>query len=245
MKLITLNIWGGQILEPLKKFISENKDTDVFCFQEVFNGRKNPVTFQDAVPNVYSIIENLLPRHKGFFKRQENMGLSIFVKNTINIEEEGDFFIYRFQDAMIDNDPSTQGRNLQFIKFKLNGKDIIVSHMHGLWIREGKGDTPERLEQSKKVKEFLDKQKGAKILAGDFNLLPDTKSLLILEENLRNLVKEYKVTSTRTKLYDRYDMGDLFADYILVSNGVKVLDFKVLPDVVSDHSPLMLEFTSL
>ncbi|MGL6035657.1 MAG: hypothetical protein ACRC0B_00600 [Legionella sp.] len=37
MKLITLNIWGGYIRNPLLEFIHEHKDIDIFCLQEVYN----------------------------------------------------------------------------------------------------------------------------------------------------------------------------------------------------------------
>jgi endonuclease/exonuclease/phosphatase family metal-dependent hydrolase len=80
---------------------------------------------------------------------------------------------------------------------------------------------------------------GAKILCGDFNLLPDTDSLAILEQGMRNLVKEYRVTSTRSQFYEK---PDRFADYILVSPEVIVEDFQVLDEAVSDHLPLLLEF---
>ena len=50
---------------------------------------------------------------------------------------------------------------------------------------------------------------------------------------------ESGVTSTRTRLYAR---PEKLADYVLVSDGVAVRDFRVLPDEVSDHAPLMLGF---
>jgi endonuclease/exonuclease/phosphatase family metal-dependent hydrolase len=56
---------------------------------------------------------------------------------------------------------------------------------------------------------------------------------------LRNLVAEFGVASTRTSLYTR---PEKFADYVFVSAGVEVRGFRVLPDEVSDHAPLMLEF---
>ena len=78
------------------------------------------------------------------------------------------------------------------------------------------------------------------MLCGDFNLAPDTQSLRMLEAaGLRNLVAEFGVTSTRTSLYRR---PERFADYVFVSPGVDVSAFRVLPDEVSDHAPLMLQF---
>ncbi|MEK7201275.1 MAG: endonuclease/exonuclease/phosphatase family protein, partial [Patescibacteria group bacterium] len=57
---------------------------------------------------------------------------------------------------------------------------------------------------------------------------------------LRNLIKEYHVTSPRTSHYTK---PEKFADYAFVSAEVTVEDFKVLPDEVSDHAPLYLEFS--
>ncbi|MBP8994985.1 MAG: hypothetical protein KBG30_14410 [Bacteroidales bacterium] len=85
----------------------------------------------------------------------------------------------------------------------------------------------------------MDNFNGAKILCGDFNVAPDTKSMEILETSMNNLVKEYKVTTTRSHLYTKEHK---FADYILVSPEIKVKKFEVIQDVVSDHLPLMLEF---
>jgi endonuclease/exonuclease/phosphatase family metal-dependent hydrolase len=79
----------------------------------------------------------------------------------------------------------------------------------------------------------------SRILCGDFNLLPNTDSLTILEQGMRNLIKEYPVTSTRSRFYEK---PDKFADYILVSPEVVVEDFQVLDEAVSDHLPLLLEF---
>ena len=36
MKLITLNIWGGHVLEPLLNFMVSHHDVDIFCLQEVY-----------------------------------------------------------------------------------------------------------------------------------------------------------------------------------------------------------------
>lgn len=72
----------------------------------------------------------------------------------------------------------------------------------------------------------------------DLNVLPETESLKILEKDLKNLIKEYNITSTRSSLYPKENK---FADYVLVSPEIKVLDFKVLPDTISDHAPFYLE----
>jgi endonuclease/exonuclease/phosphatase family metal-dependent hydrolase len=78
-----------------------------------------------------------------------------------------------------------------------------------------------------------------KILCGDFNLMPDTQSLQIIAEGMNNLIATYKITSTRTNYYPKEEK---FADYIFTSPDIKVNQFAVLRDEVSDHAPLMIDF---
>ena len=112
---------------------------------------------------------------------------------------------------------------------------------HGLWNGQGKTDTPERIEQSQKLRMHVDKFSHSQIIAGDFNLLPETKSLSIAKEGFRDLIDEFKISSTRSILYNRHTNPVLFADYIFITKDLEVTQFKVLEDVVSDHLPLLLE----
>jgi endonuclease/exonuclease/phosphatase family metal-dependent hydrolase len=77
--------------------------------------------------------------------------------------------------------------------------------------------------------------------AATFNLLPDSKTFeqLIQGSHMRNLIKEFGITSTRSSYYKK---PERFADYTLVSEGIKVNDFKILPDEVSDHLAMHLGF---
>ncbi len=73
-------------------------------------------------------------------------------------------------------------------------------------------------------------------MGGDFNVLPETKSIQLLEAaGMRNLVREFGITSTRSPLYTK---PEKYADYIFVSKDIEVASFEVLPDVVSDHMAL-------
>ena len=47
MKLITLNIWGGHIREPLLEFIANCQDIDIFCLQEVYNQARATISTDD------------------------------------------------------------------------------------------------------------------------------------------------------------------------------------------------------
>ena len=86
---------------------------------------------------------------------------------------------------------------------------------------------------------MFDSFKGPKILCGDFNLHPETKSMKLLEQNLKNLIVEFGITSTRSKLHKRTNK---YADYIMVSEEIKINKFEAMDENVSDHLPLLLDF---
>lgn len=255
MRLITLNIWGGKQFHDLMEFVRrEAAGTDVFCFQEVFRTSSAFKENRGWRVNIFDELAAALPGFTGFFKSDQDgfdfddpvdfplsSGLAMFVRKRIPVSEEQEFFVYGERNQMIKGRPETRPRIVHAVR--IGGKNTsTICNFHGYWYPGPKDDVPERIEQSKKILAFLATVKGAKILCGDFNLLPDTRSLRMLEEGggLRNLVKEFGVSSTRSRLYA---WPDKFADYILVSPEVKVEKFEVLQDVVSDHLPLMLDFS--
>ena len=265
MRLISLNTWAGQVmntnkeqsLAPLVHYLrDESENTDVFCLQEIFHSDPDgPARDMDyskgrsvVAVNLYSEISEILPGFDGYFtsfqdgflfaERVEykiSFGMAIFVRRGLEIQSSGEIFIYKERNTQSDNDATTIPKSLQYVE--LGG--VLISQFHGLWNAGPKTDTADRLEQSRRVKEFLDSKNLPKILCGDFNLLPNTESLAILEEGMENLVKTRGIQSTRSAFYKK---PVRFADYVLVSQEIKVKDFHV-PDVeVSDHLPMVLDF---
>lgn len=250
MKLLCLNIWGGQVYEPLIEFIKQQSKTiDIFCFQEMLNGKpgeKSEVLTNapKAKIDLYSDFLSILNDYNGYFApSQGKEGLSMFVKKTIEVASVGDAFVYLHKNSMQKGRPETIGRNIQYLNLIYNNRNFSIINFHGLWAKSGKGDTPERLKQSENIVDIVKNLSGSKMLCGDFNLWPDTKSIEIIENNFKNLIKEYNVKLTRSRLYPDYlDEKDRFADYVFVSSDINVLDFKVLENEVSDHLPMILEF---
>lgn len=242
MRLISVNVWRGKLLEQLVQFLKrEAVTTDIFCFQEMVTSLGDSSKEKD----VFSIIAKELPNFQGFFEAAQDegdgveSGLAMFVKRIDKIDKEGDYFVYRTRNAMIGTDGRTLGKNIQFIQFPKAGKEYTVVNFHGLWTGDGREDTSERISQSQKLKEFMNIIGGTKIICGDFNLTLNTKSVEILGKDMKNLIREYGVTSTRNHFFD---FPDKYCDYILVDKDVKVNDFKVLEDEISDHLALVLDF---
>lgn len=240
MKIITLNTWGGRVREPFINFIKKHRGVDIFCFQEIYDKAED--IMKDLYPkdcfNIFTDLKDLLMEYDGFFRPVLHgvYGIAIFIKKDLLVLEEGEIFIHgNNHGGVIDGHHS---RNMQWIKFNYDGRIFTVMNVHGLWNGNGKTDTPERIAQSKLIREFMDKTESPKILCGDFNLNPDTESLSIIEKGMNNLIRDYSITSTRTSLYEK---PGKFADYVFTSPDIEIKDFKVLEEEVSDHSALYLE----
>ncbi len=122
---------------------------------------------------------------------------------------------------------------------------VLVANFHGLWDAAEKATSLCDLTYREQFVLRLMSTKTSLLLCGDFNLLPGTQALALLGSGgLRNLVLECGVTNTRTHLCRSFDTGAaLFADYVLMSPAaLELVQFDVLPDVVSDPAALRVHF---
>jgi endonuclease/exonuclease/phosphatase family metal-dependent hydrolase len=241
MKLITLNIWGGHVRNPLLEFIQFHRETDIFCLQEVYHNATQKISDDERFVSldIFAELHALLPEHQLFFRPVVNQvyGVGMLIKKDIPVLEEGEITIY--------DNPAYPGmgpmhsRNLQWVRCQMNTQVHTIMNVHGLWNGKGKTDAPERIVQSQRIREFVDAVQTPHVLCGDFNLRPDTESMRILQRGMNNLIQDFNISSTRTRLYPKEEK---FADYILTSPEITVNHFEVLKDEVSDHSPLLLDF---
>lgn len=254
MKFLFLNTWGGRVGQPFKDFVISHQDDDVLCFQEVWSGGEymaGKVAGGRVMENIwYQLAQDLstiLPNHKLHFTDlfRGHYGLAMFVKQSIPVTSVGEEYVYREKCYISESDPGDHGRPLQYAQVETASGPLLVGNFHGAWRRGmGKNDFDERLLQSEKIASFIKRQNVPMVLGGDFNINPGTESIARIEATgLRNLIREYGVTSTRTELYDHFNDNDLFADYVFLSQNLSVKKFEVLPDVVSDHAPLYLDIT--
>lgn len=262
MKVIFLNIWKGIQFDLLIEFIKESaaSGTDFFCFQEVFNSPLEMQTPTGGRSNIFAEICRILPDFQAYYALiQENYyddkavdldiseGNAIFARKNISIDSEGSVFVFREKNTMQpDNIFPTFPCSVQYVRFQQNGKPFLIANFHGTSHPGSKLDTPDRMEQSRKILSFLGNEKGEKILGGDFNLMPDTQSIRMIEQSgMRNMIAEFSIRSTRSELaLNSYPEGDrqYFADYVFVSPGIRIKNFMVPNMAVSDHLPLIMEF---
>lgn len=226
-------------------FVVLHKDADVFCFQEIFsNGESGAYTnltnIKNPNPDIFQTLEKVLPSHTGVFCSVHDgiYGIACFIKKNLPILDSGEVYIYR-NDAMDWNHPTMDHtRKMQWVTLAVPDRDVTVMNLHGFH-SPTKIDCPERLAQARIISTFLESIDGPFILAGDFNMTLETESTRVIEKDARNLIREYGITATRNELYKK---SERYADFIFVSRDISVKSFNVLPDLVSDHCPLILEW---
>lgn len=254
MKVVVLNIWGGRGgRENLLNFFDRNKGSvDVFCLQEMWSGPYTEYSdrliggvvmdYSSLMVDAVQRISELMTGYNSYFRPHllEDYGLMMLVREELPVVDEGEVFVYKFKGFVPDGDLGKHGRNIQYVTIDTpHGKRTVIN-FHGLWNGLGKGDSEDRITQSRNIIDFLKKLDHPFVLCGDFNLLPDTESLKMFEDfGLRNLISEYGIKSTRSSLYEK---PNKFADYVFVHSQINVKEFRVMEDVVSDHLALYLDF---
>lgn len=255
MTVISLNVWGGKLFAPLMDFIrAAAPDTDVFCFQEMMNTDRSITESRGARVNLLAEITRALPGYGSFFVSMRDrcdiegvvdldisFGVAIFYRRELQPISHG--------SALTEPDPReadeanfvtmTPGGFL-YATFPYGGRTLTVATVHGLSHPYTKLDTEERLEQSRTILSTFHRIGGSTLLCGDFNLRPETASIRMLGKTMVDLVKEYGVAATRTNLFP-FHKENPFADYAFVSPDLRVSEFEVLDNIVSDHFPLRIE----
>ncbi len=200
-----------------------------------------------------------------------SFGQGIFWRKSLSCDPIKDLFLFRSKDSLFDDLPILPSVNRSDLKavararraqwkkelirdlpalaqiVQINdprsGKKLVIINVHAQWYPGDKRDTQARIKQSKKLIAALESIPGPKVICGDFNLEPDTKSIALIEQaGYRNLITEYCIADTRGPINKKlWHDTQHYADYCFVSKGLRVTGFTVPPLAVSDHLPMILE----
>jgi endonuclease/exonuclease/phosphatase family metal-dependent hydrolase len=260
MQLVCLNVWGGKRFEALAHFLKGMApETDIFCMQEVFYAEHQGLSETAEVrPNLLTELAELLPRFAHTFaplllthdldprgEKDVAMGPAIFSRAPLRSLGHGSVFVAGSLSELTISEAHPVGLLLHET-FAVGSKQLTVANVHGIatW---PKSDTTLRLAQSKHIREALNGLPGPKVLCGDFNLFPDTKSIAVLGHDLKNLMVEFNIQTTRSTIsrekYRGQAVHDTVSDYVFTSPGITPTTLKVPEVTVSDHLPLVLEFS--
>lgn len=242
MKILQLNVWTGRVNGALINFIKSH-DFDVICMQEAVWGDK-----REDLEGLFATVDQIKEASGlRYDSRASNWGMRIFAENNImeqgnailsrsKIMEERNEVVYGKYDIVKDiRDLYEHVYTIQVAK--LESGITIVNH-HGYWKPTPLGDDT-TVEVMKKVAGIVRELSGPVVMCGDLNIVHEAPAMRELDF-LRDLTYEYRVDNTLSGL--KFN-GKVACDHILVNKGVKVQDFRVLDDIVSDHKPLVAEIS--
>jgi endonuclease/exonuclease/phosphatase family metal-dependent hydrolase len=242
LKIIQLNIWGGKLGHRIIDFL-QAESPDIVCMQEVndLKGRSGYNLFAslDEIKEGASFDHDFMsPTYSyRYMERELSYGNAILSKFPISSRKTIFTHGAYKQNFDITQDDGNV-RNLQVATVDTAAGALNIVNHHGYHIHGSKAGTPETLKAMQLIADTISKLDGPVIVCGDFNLAPDSQSLAILNDQLTNL----SITNNLTRTYSQLSIVNEVCDYIFVNDQVKVHDFQMSEELVSDHQALILEF---
>lgn len=240
MKLLQLNAWSNRLNKKVVELIN-TENPDIICLQEMFSSDKN-LGFLVPLEELLKTIDYPYYYFSPVFSMKLMHDLSDFGNVIISrfpIEKASTVFTHLEYKADLDvNKHDYNVRNFQHASLKVDGKTLHVINHHGYHVPAHKDGNEITMSAARQINEYINQLTGPVILAGDFNLTPESKSMQAIGQGLRDLGTEYGLTSTRNDLTHKSEV----CDYILVNDAVKVLNFSMSDIVASDHNGLIVEF---
>jgi hypothetical protein len=167
MRLICLNTWGGRAgSEKLLAFLDSHRDADLICLQEVWSGPYEnlqgvaagaaPLSQAEVMVYGKQAISALVDSHRTFFHPHclNNYGLMTLVSKRLEVVDSGDVFVHRERGFLPQGNLGLHARNIQFVSVAAPAGRFSVMNFHGLWNGQGKGDSDERIAQSRRILAF-------------------------------------------------------------------------------------------
>ncbi len=238
MKILQLNVWDGKVSGALLNFIKQN-DFDLICLQEAVWSPKNDIleVFSASVEQIKTASRlNYESRATNYtipaFGSEIHQG-NVILSRTEIIDEKiiaayGEEKTVSSSQELLDH-----CFKAQLVKLE-NGLNVV--NYHGYWVPSPVGDET-TVAAMQKVAQMIKNTDGPLVMCGDLNVIHESPAMRQLDF-LKDLTHEYHINNTLSGL--KFD-SNIACDHILVNDQIKVLDFKVLDVIISDHKPLIAE----
>ena len=255
MKLISVNIWVK--LDNCSSVIAflRSENADIICLQEV----SSTPSWNQSKYNKKQYIDQELSLLYPFCYRWplfSTSSLGTSARDVWWVMEQGNYILsklpilewknefyhkeYSYITDWSDWRSSNHGRALTSAKIKTPHWDVFIANVHGcrtsdkLWTERTKKQIDFFINTCAKYEQV--------ILVWDFNLLPETEEIKLIDSLYTNAGKKYWITATRSDFNDWLDKWNQIVDYILISQKLKINTFTVPNLPISDHLPLIAEF---
>ncbi len=246
LKILQWNIWFQEKAENIIKLVKKI-NPDILCFQEVTIGSSynNKQDVAKIIAEKINFEYNFSNAHKYEFpitpKGESNYGGNgIFSK--FPIIKNSNFPIVNPSDS---KDFPYERRTCAVSKIQLSdNKTITMATAHSSY-NPRFIENKEKLKEIKKLVDFFKNNKEKLIFTGDLNLIPNTKSVKLIEKQLVHCGPDYKEPTWTTKPFSFMGFEETKlrwrVDYVFATKDIKVISSKILKTKYSDHLPILIE----
>ncbi|OGD63896.1 hypothetical protein A2160_01575 [Candidatus Beckwithbacteria bacterium RBG_13_42_9] len=250
LKFLQLNIYKGRLLDKIIAFL-KREQFDIIQLQEVCSGR-----FWEQRLDLFQELKNSLPDYHGELAvswRLKNdpdsyFGNATFVKSHIKVVSKQTLWLKPYQEFAnpLNTRYELYSRCALILDIKISNQPLVIINTHLAW-GPTPYDKPFKQKQAKHLISYLRQLKKLFILAGDFNLIPETKIIKSFDKLGQNLTVENGITNTLNPKFHRVKQlfpKGLAVDYIFTHSEIRVKNFELIKEDLSDHYGLRLKFDS-
>lgn len=251
MKLLSRNIAiretnNEQVVEFLRQ-----QDADIVCLQEV--GKAEEKSVKSEYDSYHAIMDTKLYPHRFMgesheFKAFNTRNIDFWgymrqwhlVLSKYPITKAETWFYHRSFERREDFSTRRQtdhGRMLTRAIVSIDGQNIQVCNIHGIRTADKQWDQ-RTIKQCEFIINKVKEHELPTIIAGDFNLLPTTESIKIMNKYYQNNISKFNITSSKP---ERTGKQSDIIDYIFTKNIEPKKCYTINNDI-SDHLPLIAEF---
>ena len=236
-----MNAWTIRLATRIEDMVTKEAP-DIIALQEVFESDADLGFF----PSLTELADTLRFHHRyhspvysiQLMTSKPEFGNAI-VSNLAFGDKQTHFTNLEYNPSMSLENDDYNVRNFQHVTIEdQDGRHVHIINHHGYHVPGHKNGNDFTMKACQQIADYATQIEGPVIITGDFNLLPDSESIQILNKDFRNLTKEYDLETTRTDLTHKSEP----CDFIFVNDKVVVNNFYASDVVASDHQGLVLDF---
>ncbi len=246
LKFLCLNLWqGGNLMKNVIAFIKK-ENPDVIALQEVYNG--DDFSWEQKFRSM-----DVLRGALGY--PYESFAPAFLERTVFGKVEQGNAILSRFplieRSTIFYDVPYAERedkpgyyehtpRNLQHVCLNTTNHELHMFNTQGIWGIDGR-DSDRRLLMGRSITEQIHSFSHV-IVAGDFNVNPDTQSMRCIEKHLSNIFKNELTSTFNMSHKTNPGYATAVVDMIFASPSIRIIK-KSCPEVdISDHLPLLATF---
>lgn len=249
LRILQLNVNGLNWQDNLASYL-KTMSFDILNFQEIVGKDTTAGNISCSFDNVEALQKMLGPHYRPYLAKNNEItssptayfGIATFINTALPVISHENIYLYK-RNTPYPSDSQKfdeMTRSILALQIATDTTPLWLLQTHFTWSPTPE-DTSRKLDAGKKLIEFVSSLKKPFVFTGDMNVDNNSAIIKNLEKYARNLLKEHNVTNTlNPRLHSATHLfpKGLAVDYIFTSPTIRVENFAVLDEDLSDHFAL-------